>query len=105
MKRSTVPWKEVTYQMPDPGRKVLATYKNAMGMDRIIIASHIPKFYAECSCEDDCDCEYDEKRDEYYYPAGWCEMIESHDEFGFVQVGDGVITHWACLPALPGVTI
>lgn len=87
--------------MPDPGRKVLATYKPRLGMESVIMAKYIPKLHEECNCEYDCNCDYDERRDEYYYPEGWYEMLENHDEYGFVPVGNGVITHWACLPALP----
>lgn len=93
-------WVSIAESMPEPGRKVLATYKNNHGKRRIIIASHLPTLFAECECEYDCNCEYDEKSDESFYPEGWYEQIENWDDFSSVMV-DEEITHWMPLPTSP----
>jgi hypothetical protein len=95
-------WIPVAQDLPTPGAKVLATYVNKYNKPRRIIGHYIPAGHAECCCDDECDCEYDEDRDNYYYPAGWYESIENWHDFACVMVCDGEVSHWLPLPSPPG---
>ena len=102
MKRSKMPWYLVDDTFPKAGKKVIAKYNTDRGQKpRVIIAHRLLDTFAECNCEYDCDCVYDEKTDNFYYPAGWYEQVENWDDFACVRVCDGTITHWMPLPELP----
>ena len=49
---------------------------------------------------DEYDYEYDEERDEYYYPEGWYEKVYNCDDFCGLSIADNV-THWQPLPEPP----
>ena len=102
MKKSKYQWFKVDDNFPVHGLKVIATYKdNSYGKDRVIIAHRLPRFFAECNCDGDCDCEYDDKTDTCYYPAGWYEQSENWDDYSCFFVNNGEITHWMPLPLAP----
>lgn len=100
MERPTIDWISVKDAMPDSGKKVLATYKNSLGNDRIIVGNFVERFTEETGVDDDW-FEYSEETDEYYLPAGWYEQQDNWDEYGSIFVNEGEITHWSPLPKLP----
>ncbi len=92
----------VSERLPEPGKKVIAYYLNALGNSRTILAEWVPaKTKADDGLTDDDFAEYDEESDEYYWPEGWYEVIENWDDYGAVFVNEGEITHWRPLPPGP----
>ncbi len=95
-------WTPVSERLPEPGKSVLAVV-NAPGRTYrpLVIAQWIPKFTHESTSDNDSlDLEYDEGRDEFYWPEGWYERIEFWDDYGAVII-DGHVTHWMELPQRP----
>ena len=98
--RPTIEPVPVSERLPEPGKKVLAHYLNALGKPRTIIAQWVPAKTREDSPEGDIG-EYDEDTDRFYWPQGWYEQIESWDELDALLVDEGEITHWQPLPYSP----
>jgi hypothetical protein len=90
----------VAERLPEPGRKVLAHYLNALGKPRTIIAEWVPAKTREDSPEGDLG-EYDDETDLFYWPEGWYEQIENWEDFTALLVDEGEITHWQPLPRGP----
>ena len=92
-------WILCSDQMPEPGRMVLAYYKNGNGMDRRIRAMYAASktLLLSDDAEDDYG-EYDEETDTYYCQSGWYEDNE-HEECHWRV--DEEITHWIPLPNPP----
>ena len=86
---------------PEPCMKVIATYVNSLGNRRTIMAKWIPGKTEEAHSLDDEFGEYDEATDTTYVPEGWYECINNLDDYTFVAVGEGAITHWMPLPEAP----
>jgi hypothetical protein len=93
-------WVPVTEKMPKPVQ-VLAHFTNSMGKGRTIHAVYIPRWHMEQSVENDW-AEYNEEKDEYYWPEGWYEVSECNDEWGYTFV-DEKVTHWMPKPELPRI--
>ena len=87
--------------LPAPCLKVIATYVNRLGNRRTIMAKWIPGKTEEAHSLDDEFGEYDEATDTTYTPEGWYECINNLDDYTFVAVSEGVITHWMPLPEAP----
>ena len=87
--------------LPAPCLKVIATYVNRRGNRRTIMAKWIPGKTEEAHSLDDEFGEYDEATDTTYVPEGWYECINNLDDYTFVAVGEGAITHWMPLPEAP----
>jgi hypothetical protein len=98
--RPTIKPVPVAERLPEPGRKVLAHYLNALGKPRTIIAEWVPAKTREDSPEGDLG-EYDDETDLFYWPEGWYEQIENWDDFTALFVDEGEITHWQPLPRGP----
>ena len=95
-------WESVAEgSLPPSGRKVFAYYKNKLGNGRMVMAQYLSEDFLECSCEYECNCRYDDRLDEYYYPEGWYEMVENWEEWGFIPINEGEVTHWKYLPKGP----
>jgi hypothetical protein len=86
-----------------PEKKCLATYKNRMGKNRIVVAEYIPRWTVEAGCDDDAPSEYSEEKDEYYYLEGWYEQQDNWGEYASIFINEGEVTHWMPLPKPPGV--
>jgi len=93
----------VAERLPEPGKKVLAHYLNALGKPRTIIAEWVPAKTREDSPDGDLG-EYDDETDLFYWPEGWYEQIENWDDFAALLVSEGEITHWQPLPVVPELT-
>lgn len=89
--------------LPEPGRKVLAFYRNSHGKGRIVNAMYVHEKEIESRpYSDDNDIGvYDEESDTYYWPAGWYECIENLDDYSCINVTEGKVTHWMPLPQPP----
>lgn len=94
-------WISVDHQMPPPGQIVLATYRNTLGMPRMVRAEWITQFTVEAESDADEIGIYNEKDDTYYLPEGWWETIDNWDDYARVYVSEGQVTHWTPLPHLP----
>ena len=95
-------WIAVSERLPEPGKVVMAYYKNYVGDDRIICAFHAPKHTLEVACHDDESCfDYDEATDTDYMAEGWLEKINNWGEYTSIYVFEGGVTHWMPLPAAP----
>ena len=95
-------WIPVTEQMPNPGNVVLAAYKNRCGNWRRIRARWIPAKTVESDGDSDIG-EYDEATDAYYDPEGWYECMDNWDEYAYIVVTHGDVTHWMPLPEAPAI--
>jgi hypothetical protein len=98
--RPTIEPVPVAERLPEPGKKVLAHYLNALGKPRTIIAEWVPAKTREDSPDGDLG-EYDDETDLFYWPEGWYEQIENWDDFTALLVDEGEITHWQPLPRGP----
>jgi hypothetical protein len=98
--RPTIKPVPVAERLPEPGKKVLAHYLNALGKPRTIIAEWVPAKTREDSPDGDLG-EYDDETDLFYWPEGWYEQIENWDDFTALLVDEGEITHWQPLPRGP----
>jgi hypothetical protein len=98
--RPTIRPAPVSERLPEPGKKVLAHYLNALGKPRTIIAEWVPAKTREDSPDGDLG-EYDDETDLFYWPEGWYEQIENWDYFTALLVNEGEITHWQPLPRGP----
>lgn len=93
-------WTPVNEAMPEYGKKVLASYVNSCGKERIIVGSYVGKLQEEAGVDDDW-FEYDEATDNYYLPEGWYEQQENWGEYSSIFVNEGAVTHWMPLPKPP----
>lgn len=100
--RVPVGWIPVSERLPEPGKVVMAYYKNSVGGDRIICGFHAPKHTLEVGCNDDESCyDFDDATDTAYMAEGWLERIDNWDEFRSIYVVEGEVTHWMPLPEAP----
>ena len=87
---------------PPHGQKVIAFYKNkSHGQCRRIMAKYVQGITDECQCEDECNCEYSELNDNYYYPEGWYEVVDNWNDWAFIPVEEGEVSYWMPLPDVP----
>ena len=94
-------WISVKDEIPQHGVKVLATYKNVHGRNRIIIGYHIERYTEESDGYDECHDEYHDDTDNYYYCEGWYEQQDNNSDFSAMFVTEGDVTHWMPLPKCP----
>jgi len=94
-------WIKVSDRMPDHGKTVLATYKNSHGKNRIIVGYYLERWTEESDNEDDCNDEYYEKLDKYFYKSGWYEQQDNWWDYASIYVHEGKVTHWMPLPQFP----
>ena len=97
-------WISVDQQMPEPGKKVIAYYKNRAGKGRRIIAHYLPRYFAESDAEADSYDEYHEETDTYYYHEGWWEQVDNWGDFSCIYVNEGEVIKWMPLPEPPKET-
>jgi hypothetical protein len=96
-------WISVEAQLPESERTVLAYYLNSHGKGRRVRAEYIA---AKTKCADDgwdsdSPADYDEATDQYYWPAGWYEVIDNWDDLTHMVIHEGEVTHWMPLPSPP----
>lgn len=82
-------WINTNDEMPKAGQIVFAYMENDVELGEkvfefhdVIRAVYYPEFHMECDGTFDGDCDYNEERDEYYWPEGWYEWNSVED------------THW-----------
>ncbi|HZF69839.1 hypothetical protein [Sulfuricurvum sp.] len=82
-------WISTDDEMPKAGQIVFAYMENNVELAEkvfefhdVIRAVYYPKFHMECNGDFDGDVDYDEEKDEYYWPEGWYEWNAVED------------THW-----------
>jgi hypothetical protein len=95
-------WMPVKDHFPEPGKMVLACYKNSAGEWRIICGYWTPENFMESGPNSEIG-EYDEARDKYYDPPGWYERIDNCDEYSHFAVCEGEVSHWMPMPSTPSV--
>ena len=97
-------WNEIKNidDLPEHGKKVIAFYKNrSYQKSRKVMAQFFERYKEECRCDDECDCEYSETKDAYYYRDGWYEIVDNWPEWSFIPIIEGDVTHWTTLPEDP----
>ena len=96
-------WVPVTERLPESERTVLAYYLNSHGKGRRIRAEYIAAKTkgADDGWDSDSPADYDEATDQYYWPAGWYEVIDNWDDLTHMAIHEGDVTHWMPLPAAP----
>lgn len=94
-------WIRVKEKLPETGRKVIATFVNNQGKRRTICGHYIERFTVESCGEFECNDEYSEEMDNYFFCEGWYENIENWGEYSSVHVCEGDVTHWMPLPEPP----
>lgn len=97
-------WISVEERLPDSGTHVLVCCRvkwlGGGGHSYVCDAFHSESKTIPCSYNDDIDMEYDEEKDEYYFPEGWWEVVKNWDEYSCVAIAD-FVTHWMPLPEPP----
>ena len=97
-------WTSVEDRLPESGKTVLATYQNRLGKLCRIRAQFIASKTREQHYEyDECEGEYDEATDTYYWRAGWYECIDNWGDYSHVAVCEGSVTHWMLIPEAPAL--
>ena len=94
-------WIRVEDQLPKHGINVIATYKNSVGRDRIIVGHYLERWKEESGCDVDVNDEYSEKLDGYFYKEGWYEQQDNWNDYASITVHEGEVTHWMPLPDPP----
>ena len=84
-------------------KNVLVAYKNRCDKWRVVKAVRYEQYQNEQPADDDeGECgEYCEEKDAYFVRAGWYELIDNWDDFGFVSIYEGEPVAWQHLPAAP----
>ena len=97
-------WIPVSEQLPESERTVLAFYLNSHGKGRRVRAEYIAAKTksADDGWDSDEPADYDEQADEYFWPAGWYEVMDNWDDLTHMVIHEGGVTHWMPLPAAPG---
>jgi hypothetical protein len=101
--KSVPRWVSVEERLPESGTHVLVCCRVKWlggGHSYVCDAFHSNSKTIPCSYNDDIDMEYDEEKDEYYFPEGWWEVIKNWDEYSCVAIAD-FVTHWMPLPEPP----
>jgi hypothetical protein len=92
-------WILTSERLPEPGIRVLITFKNEFGKKRIIPAVWSDGKSLEADDDNTDVAIYDEEIDTYWCPEGWFESNEYDDVHWAVS---GVtVTHWMPLPEPP----
>lgn len=101
--RSGRQWISVEDRLPESERTVLAYYTNSHGKGRRVRAEYIAAKTksADDGWDSDSPAEYDEQADEYFWPAGWYEVMDNWDDLTHMVIHEGEVTHWTPLPASP----
>jgi hypothetical protein len=97
-------WIPVSERLPDGERTVLAFYLNSHGKECRVRAEYIEaktKSAGDGSWDSDSTADYDEQTDEYFWPAGWYEVVDNWDELTHIAIHEGEVTQWTHLPAAP----
>lgn len=100
-------WIPVSERLPESERTVLAFYLNSHGKGRRVRAEYIAAKTksADDGWDSDEPADYDEQADEYFWPAGWYEVMDNWDDLTHMVIHEGEVTHWMPLPAAPGAAI
>ncbi len=97
-------WIPVSERLPDGERTVLAFYLNSHGKECRVRAEYIEaktKSAGDGSWDSDSTSDYDEQTGEYFWPAGWYEVVDNWDELTHIAIHEGEVTQWTQLPAAP----
>ena len=96
-------WISVEDRLPESERAVLAFYLNSHGKGRRVRAEYIAAKTksADDGWDSDEPADYDEQADEYFWPAGWYEVMDNWDDLTHMVIHEGEVTHWMPLPAPP----
>lgn len=96
-------WIPVSERLPESERTVLAFYLNSHGKGRRVRAEYIAAKTksADDGWDSDEPADYDEQADEYFWPAGWYEVMDNWDDLTHMVIHEGEVTHWMPLPAAP----
>ncbi len=97
------PWVAVSERLPESERTVLAFYLNSHGKGRRVRAEYIAAKTksADDGWDSDEPADYDEQADEYFWPAGWYEVMDNWDDLTHMVIHEGEVTHWMPLPKSP----
>lgn len=98
-------WKLAADALPATGKPVLAFYLNSHGKGRRVRAEYIAAKTksADDGWDSDEPADYDEQADEYFWPAGWYEVMDNWDDLTHMVIHEGEVTHWMPLPAAPAI--
>lgn len=97
-------WIPVSERLPESERTVLAFYLNSHGKGRRVRAEYIAAKTksADDGWDSDEPADYDEQADEYFWPAGWYEVIDNWGDLTHMVIHEVEVTHWMPLQAAPG---
>lgn len=98
-------WIPVRERLPESERTVLAFYLNSHGKGRRVRAEYIAAKTksADDGWDSDEPADYDEQADEYFWPAGWYEVMDNWDDLTHMVIHEGEVTHWMPLPESPAI--
>lgn len=86
---------------PEHGKKVIALFNDDHGVTQTFMAMWLDAEKTACVCADEeyCRCVLHEVDDEWYYPAGWYEMLSQHEDYSFIPIkGKTVVLGWVDVP-------
>jgi len=86
-------WISVNESLPKSEERVLTRFQVDNGNVVLMIGFYAHKFEVPHD-PDDLKLDYDEEKDQHYLTEGWYEEIQNWDEFGFLRVEFGEVTHW-----------
>ena len=95
-------WIKVKNEKPTPNIPVITFGVNNYGKKRTLRAVWVPRFFLESDGEYFDYVDYNEEKDEYYWPEGWYERNE-YDEVNWHV--DHEVTHWQPLPEPPSLSL
>lgn len=96
-------WVSIEDRLPENSKLVIATYINSCGNRRTIAGYYLYKYANESNGEDDSSDEYCEDDETYYYCEGWYEQQDNWNDYAFINVHEGKVTHWQNKPESPKV--
>ena len=94
-------WINAEEVKPPPGKKVFCSFINRQGNRRRICGHYLPALFMESDPDTDAEIEWSDDEETAYYKEGWYENIENWDDYAFIAVCEGVVTHWTPLPDHP----
>lgn len=95
-------WVRADEWLPKENKAVLLIQKTGYKDNRVMVVGRwVKEKTIEVFDDPDNFLEYCEDSDSFYIPEGWYEDIQNWDDYEFVKIPGGYVTHWMPLPDEP----
>lgn len=98
--KADVPTWQPIENAPKDGKSLLIKFKNEGGNERVVIGFWVARFSMEDTSDEYEFGEFNEETEMYYWPQGWYESYECHNEYSAGIVTESSIAGWQPLPPL-----